>query len=378
MKVLHLISGGDKGGAKTHMFTLLDELCKMCDVTVVCLMRGVFYEEIISRDVESVLLEQKSRFDMSVVNKLRDMVVSGGYDIVNAHGPRANFVAARLAKKIGVPVVTTIHSDYMLDFDSPIKKLVFRTLNVAALKRIRYKIAVSDAFRDMLIERGFDGDDILTVYNGMDFTAPVSPMAREDFAAKYRITPEDGAIFVGIAARFDRVKGVDVFLRAAAIASGRDDRLRFVVAGEGAEGDALRALCEELGVARRVYFTGFVSPVYDFLNFIDINTLTSRSESFPYSLLEGARMKKPTVASDVGGISHLIVDGETGYTFPPEDEAACAERILALAESQTLRSALGEALFRKASTEFSNRALAERYLANYAEFIAKYKAARNK
>ena len=81
MKILHIISGGDKGGAKTHMFALLDELCKLADVTVVCLMRGVFYEEILERDVNTVLFEQKSRFDFSVVPKIADLIRDGGYDI---------------------------------------------------------------------------------------------------------------------------------------------------------------------------------------------------------------------------------------------------------------------------------------------------------
>lgn len=373
MKVLHLISGGDKGGAKTHMFALLDELCRMCDVTVVCLMRGVFYEEILKREVRTVLLEQKSRFDLSVVGELRRMITEEGFDLLNAHGARANFIAARLVKKTDIPVVTTIHSDYMLDFDSFYKKLIFRSFNIRALKKIKYKIAVSDAFREMLISRGFKPNDLLTVYNGMDFNTPVSPMGRREFAEKYGVPYDEETVYVGIAARFDRVKGVDLFIRAAADVLKSRDNVRFVIAGDGDEKEALAALADELGIADRVHFIGFVKPVYDFLNFIDVNSLTSRSESFPYSILEGALMKKPTVAAAVGGIPKLIIDGETGFTFPPEDHASCAESFICAIDSAGLRKRLGEALYAKASTEFSNRALAEQYLENYRRFIAKSK-----
>ena len=150
---MHIISGGDKGGAKTHMFALLDELCKIADVTVVCLMKGVFYEEILERDVRTVLLEQRTRFDFSVKNKLEKMIKQEGFDIVNAHGARANFIAMFLnQKKLGIPVITTVHSDPLLDFDTLTKKLFFTNINIMALKRLDYKIAVTDSLHDLLIE----------------------------------------------------------------------------------------------------------------------------------------------------------------------------------------------------------------------------------
>lgn len=69
MKVLHLISGGDTGGAKTHVFALLRALTKRADVKIVCFMRGTFFDELADIDVESELLEQKNRFDLSVIKK---------------------------------------------------------------------------------------------------------------------------------------------------------------------------------------------------------------------------------------------------------------------------------------------------------------------
>ncbi len=373
MKILHIISGGDKGGAKTHMFALLDELCKLAEVTVVCLMRGVFYEEILERDVNTVLFEQKSRFDFSVVSKIVDLVREGGYDIINSHGARANFICKRLIKKVDVPIVTTVHSDYKLDFDTFFKKLIFENLNISALKKIRYKIAVSDAFREMLISRGFMPGDVLTVYNGMDFSVPINPMPKEEFAQKYGIPYDPETVYIGIAARFDYVKGVDVFIRAAAEVKAKAKNVRFVIAGEGDDYETLKALADSLGVSDVMHFVGFVSPIYDFLNFIDINSLTSRCESFPYSILEGARVAKPTVAAAVGGIPHLIKDGETGFIFPLEDHSACAEKFLLFVESREKREQLGQALYQKASSEFSNLALAKQYLANYETFIRKYK-----
>ena len=74
MKVMHLISGGDSGGAKTHLFELFDRLTVKCDVTVVCLMKGVFYNEILQKDIKTLLFEQKNRLDLSVVRKIADEI----------------------------------------------------------------------------------------------------------------------------------------------------------------------------------------------------------------------------------------------------------------------------------------------------------------
>lgn len=373
MKVMHIISGGDKGGAKTHMFTLLDELCKIADVTVICLMRGVFYEEILDRNVRTVLLEQKNRMDLSGCRTIEQMVRDESFDIINAHGARANFIAMLLKKrKLHIPIVTTIHSDYLMDFDTPGKKLVFTTLNTLALRKIPYKIAVSDSFRDMLISRGFCPNDILTVYNGIPFDAPLRPVSREAFAERFSIPYDPEKVYVGIAARFNRVKGVDVFLRAAAEVLRRSDKARFVIIGEGEDEAELKALAESLGIAGKVYFLGYVREVYDFYHFIDINTLTSHSESFPYSLLEGARMKKPTVASAVGGIPHLILEDETGLLFESGDYQDCADKLLRLIEDQEEAQRLGRNLYDYAAKRFSSRALAEAYLENYRTFIRKY------
>ena len=123
MKVLHLISGGDTGGAKTHVFALLDALKHMADVKIACLMDGPFFEEIQEKGVSAVLFAQKSRLDLSVVEGLCRLIREEGYEIVHAHGARANFIAERLKKKIRIPVITTVHSDYLLDFDGFYRKL---------------------------------------------------------------------------------------------------------------------------------------------------------------------------------------------------------------------------------------------------------------
>lgn len=374
MKIMHMISGGDSGGAKTHLFSLLDKLKSKCDVAVGCLMRGVFYNEILEKDIETVLFEQKNRFDLSVLKDIRRFISEREIDLLHVHGARANFIAMFLKKHLSIPIVTTMHSDYLLDFDTFFKKLIFTNLNSYSLKKIDYFIAVSDTFKEMLIDRGFMPNNIHTVYNGMDYdTVPTEVTSKEDFASKYNLELNDNLTYVGIAARFDLVKGVDTFIKGAAIAYAQNKNLRFLIAGTGDEEENLKSLADSLGMQGIIHFLGFVTDMYGFLNFIDINSLTSLCESFPYSMLEGAAMKRPMIASRVGGIPALVRDSETGALFESCNEGDFAQKLLLLCSDKTRLAEMGENIYRIVTSRFSSEVLANDHMNIYASVIADYK-----
>ncbi|MBE7051925.1 MAG: polysaccharide pyruvyl transferase CsaB [Ruminococcaceae bacterium] len=374
MNIMHMISGGDSGGAKTHLFNLLDKLKEMCDVVVVCLMRGVFYNEILEKDIETLLFEQRNRFDLSVVRGIRRTIEERKIDLLHVHGARANFIAMFLKKHLSIPIVTTMHSDYLLDFDSFFKKLFFTNLNSYSLKRLDYFIAVSDSFKEMLIDREFMPNNIHTVYNGMDYsTLPQNVTSKEDFAKKYNLEMSDELVYVGIAARFDIVKGVDTFIRGAALAYKKNKNLRFLIAGSGVEENNLKSLCASYGMDGIIKFLGFVTDMYGFLNFININSLTSHCESFPYSMLEGAAMKRPMIASAVGGIPALVEDGVTGYLFESKNEEDFAEKLVFMASDKEKLADMGNNIYEKVTTKFSSDVLANDHMSIYKSIIADYK-----
>lgn len=364
MKVLHLISGGDTGGAKTHVFALLGKLKEMADVKIVCFMKGVFWDELQGTDIESELVLQKNRFDMSVLNRLED-ICAEGYDIIHCHGARANFIASRLAKRVNVPIVTTIHSDYLLDFDGFYKKLVYTSLNILALKQFRYYIAVSSDFKNMLVQRNFRPNSIFTVYNGMDYSISPTYVSKEEFANRIGIKYDETKTYIGIIGRHDYVKGHDVFIKAIKTVCKECPDARFIIAGDGENRKALAELAKKEGVDENLIFAGFIKDIYSFINFIDINTLTSRSESFPYVLMEGAKMYKPTVCSAVGGIPDFVIDGKTGLLFENENSKEFANKLITLIKDKALAKRYGNALHDLAVEKFSDTALANKHIEIY-------------
>jgi polysaccharide pyruvyl transferase CsaB len=375
MKVLHMISGGDKGGAKTSVFALLLALNEEIDITIACFTEGVFYQEVQELPVKSTLFKQKFRNDLSIINRLSRYVRQNGFDIIHAHGARANFISMMLKPFVKIPVVTTVHSDYKLDFtDKFYKRFFYTALNTIALRTLDYYIGVSEEFRRMLIGRGFDASRVFSVYNAVDFNREISFCAKEEFLARFGVDAQ-GKTLVGIIGRFDYVKGHDIFLRAAAeILKNRDDFI-FLMAGEGSEESSLKKLADTLGISRKIIFTGFISDIFSFINAIDINVCASRSESFPFMLLEGALMKKPTVSTEVGGIPELILDNETGFLVPSGDYEKMAERIIFFANNCEAKKSLGENLFSYAKNNFSKESLQKKSIEIYSEILSKEKAA---
>lgn len=369
--MLHLISGGDKGGAKTHVFALLSSLIEDIDIMVVCFMEGVFYKEIQNMPIPSMLIKQKFRYDLTVINRIVKLIRKERFNIIHAHGARANFIATFLRLYVKVPIITTVHSDYRLDFTQNLyKKLLFTELNAVSLRFMDYYIGVSQNFKDMLVERNFPAEKIYTVYNAIDFNQSVSFIPKEDFLKRYKLTEEaQNKTLVGIIGRFDKVKGHDIFIKACSEILKKNEDVLFLLAGEGDEQNNLEALAKKLGIEKNIKFLGFVSDIFSFINAIDINVLSSYSESFPYVLLEGALLKKATVSTAVGGIPDLIKNDETGYLSKPADPVDLGKQILKMINNKELRIKLGENLNNFAKSNFSKESLKNRHMEIYNDVL---------
>ena len=364
MKVIHLISGGDSGGAKTHVHMLLQNLSRTIDVTMVCFMEGPFSQEARELGIPTVVLPGRNL--LRTFHTLKKMVQDGGYQIIHCHGARGNMMGALLRQATGLPVVTTVHSDYRLDYlGRPFSRLTYGTINTIALRYLDYRIGVSDAMTNLLISRKFDPDKLFTIYNGLDFTPRTPAMTREEYWKSVGLKADENSVVVGIAARLNPVKDIATLVRGFALAHESCPNLRLLIAGDGEQMEMLKNLARELGVEDQVCFAGWVSDTDSFYNALDINTLTSLSETFPYSLTEGARAGLPTVASRVGGVPYLIEHGVHGFLFEAGDYKALAHHLATLAQDPELRRHMGQRLYQRAKQDYSLESTLQRQLSIY-------------
>ncbi len=378
MKVIHLISGGDTGGAKTHVLTLLDSLRKKnIDVELLCIMEGIFTEEARELGIPVTIIPQQRRWDLSVHRKILDFINFSGCDLVHCHGARANYIALFIMKKVKVPMITTLHSDYKLDFKGNARKqMIYTPINAFALRQFKNILTVTYAFKKMLIERGFDAKRLHVIYNGVDFDKKLPSVAPEHFMDSVNQHYDPDKKYVGIAARMYAVKGVEVFLGAAKLLAPLHPDTVFLVLGDGDMMPQCKEFVETNNLSGQVKLLGQIQGeelMNGYYRFVDVNTLTSYSESFPYALLEGARCKCATVATAVGGIPEMIKDGETGYLVPSGDCVALADRIGTLLDDDNLRRNMGNNFYEDAKARFSVESMAATHIDIYTNIIDKEK-----
>ena len=98
MKILHMISGGELGGAKTHVHTLLSGLRKTEDVLLVCFIEGSFAEEAKALGIPTLVLDTSVP---GAVRRLTRLIREQGFELLHCHGSRANLIGSLLKHKVG-------------------------------------------------------------------------------------------------------------------------------------------------------------------------------------------------------------------------------------------------------------------------------------
>lgn len=374
MKVLHLISGGDTGGAKTHVLTLLKKLNKTIDARLLCLMESIFTEQAREMEIPITVIKQNKRYNLSIVKKIIDLINNEKYDILHCHGARANFIAIALKPFVKIPIITTIHSDYKIDFlNDKYKQLVYTPLNSFALRLIPYYIAVTDSFKDMLIKRGFKRDNIFVVYNGISFDENMDIENPSMFLSKFGIKYDDNITYIGNVSRLHPIKGIEIFLKGAKKVITENPNVKFLIAGDGEHRKVYEDFIKENELSNFVHMLGHVDDMFSFYNLLDVNVLTSYSESFPYVLLEGARQKKATISSNVGGIPKMIEHGKTGFLFEAGNYNEFSKLCNTLINDKGLRQSMGEEFYKTTLKYFSSENMALTYIDVYNNLLKERK-----
>jgi glycosyltransferase involved in cell wall biosynthesis len=371
-RVMHLIGGGDTGGAKTHVLSLLKGLMNDgYQVDLVCFIEGPFAQE--ARDLgipTTVLPRNRILYSRKA---LEARILELHPDIIHCHGAKANMFAWMLLSRVPQPLVTTVHSDPWLDYmGRPLANLLYGSVNHMALRRIPSRICVSDTMRELLISKGFDPASLFVIYNGVDFSAPPPALTRQAFFEQIGLSCQPDAVVFGIAARLSPVKDIPTLLKAFSQVVQQEPAARLVIAGDGEIAEELHALAGRICPEGTVCFAGWLQDTDSFYSAIDVNTLTSLSEGFPYALPEGGRMHCATIASAVGGIPHMILDGQTGLLFQPGDVEALTRHMLLLIREPETRRQLGEAMYERTRTEFSLEATVHTQERIYRELLEKH------
>ncbi|MGI6600985.1 MAG: glycosyltransferase family 4 protein [Dethiobacteria bacterium] len=280
--------------------------------------------------------------------------------LLHIHGFKAALTGLPAARLARVPVLITVHN-YPAHRASPYLPAAGRLLGAPGA----HYVAVSNTLADELAAQGILQEQISVIHNGID-PAPFETAAAERFS---RSQSKD-ALLVGTAARFAPQKGLSYFVKAAAVLAPLFPQMRFLIIGDGPGRPALEKLARQLGLGRRLSFSGYCTDLPRRLAGIDIFVLPSLTEGFSLTVLEAAASGCAVVASRVGGIPEVITDGVHGLLVPPADVAALARAIASLARDPEQARRLGRACRERVKAQFTLERMLSRTASLYEQLLA--------
>lgn len=367
MKVLHVITTINRGGAENHLVELVrGQVAHGLSVAIAYLKGDGYWTAALRQAGAELTCLGLGRYgELGPLQRLRSLLAGFAPDIVHAHMPPAELYArlALLFAGARTPLVISKHNDEPF-YRGPGQRWLGRWV----ARRATRLISISDAVnRYACANLGQVASKVTTVHYGID-PAPYRAVMAEAVTA-LRATwdvPRDAWV-IGTVARLAPQKALPVMLegyaRYRAIAT-RPSRL--VLVGRGPLEAELKALAERLGIANQMVLAGFREDIPVVMKAFDCFALTSEYEGFGLVLLEAMAAARPVVATAVSAIPEVVADGETGVLCPVGDAAAVAAAF-ARVEDGLLRVRLGQAGAHRAAERFTLDRMVSKTLAIYRE-----------
>ncbi len=239
-------------------------------------------------------------------------------------------------------------------------------LNAWAHRRSTLVLPNSGALTTTLVAEGVRKDRIVVHENFLDDHALTlfSPSRVAEWRAELGIPVE--ALVIGCVARLSKVKRHDVLLDAFARIRSSVPSAHLVLIGDGDERRALVERARVLGVESAVTFTGTLPNTPLSQQLFDVAALMSENEGFPNSLIEAAACGVPLVATPVGGVPDVLVEGVTGLSVAVGDVHATERALTTLLHDTKMRLAMGAAGRSSSVERFSEESAMQRLLGCYA------------
>ena len=338
MRIAYLVTRADPiGGAQIHVRDLAVAVkARGHEPTVLLSGTGPFVDDLRARGIPVVVLQhlvnpmrplRDLRALAEVVRALRDLQP----ELITAHGAKVGILGRLAARYLGIPLVVTVHGWACAPGTPAVQAAVSRGLERSIGSLATKLITVSEFDRRFgIASRLVPEDRVVTVHNGMP-----------DISPAFRASAQTSPPRLVMVARFEPQKDHATLLLA--LSGLQEHPWELDLVGDGPLRSAMEKLATDHNLGSRVHFLGQRTDVDRLLAQSQISVLASHWEGFPLSILEAMRAALPVVASDVGGVSEAVENGETGYVVPRGDVQQLRGRIASLLQSADLRAQFGAA-----------------------------------
>jgi glycosyltransferase involved in cell wall biosynthesis len=351
-KVLHIITRLDRGGsAENTLLTVIGLDKERYEVALISGPSAEPIDRLMDRaqasgvrliTVKNLVRKISPWRDFKALFALYRLVKGGRYDIVHTHSSKAGILGRWAAHLAGVPhLVHTPHGHVFYGYYNKLVTRLFVLLErltacfsdkIVALTPQEVKeylaLGIGEPEKFIVIHSGVE----LACFRGIGAPGP-------EVRAELNI-PRDLPV-VGSVGRLEEVKGYRYFIEAASLIIEKIPEVCFLLVGDGSLRARLQRQATDFGLEHRFVFTGWRDDVPRMISAMDIFVLSSLNEGMGKVLVEAMALKKPIVATRVGGVPGLIKDGRNGILVPPEDPSALAAAVIGLLEDKPRAERLG-------------------------------------
>ena len=348
MRILQILHNHKAGGAENHLAALSEGLrARGHEIEFVGAASSRVAGMMGAAGFPVHDLDFRGHYDLPSLYRLVALARRGRFDLIHTHLVRAARYGRLAAAASRTPLTCTVHD----------------LLSWRHYPRRSRIIAVSDAVRRNLVDKGFDAGRIHVIHPGARDCSLGDGTAAARVEARAELGLDDDTTAIGIIGRVAEVKAHDVALEAIgqlATLTARPFRLVIVgpLTGWGRE---LQARCTRPEVS----WLGARQDIPRLLAAIDICIQPSLSEGMPLALMEAASAAKPVVASKVGGVPEIIEDEHSGLLIPPRSASELAAALARLIERPSEARRFGECLHGRFASEFSLAVMVQRTEQHY-------------
>jgi glycosyltransferase involved in cell wall biosynthesis len=350
LKVIHVIGGGEFGGAEQHIIQLLSLMPRhQVKGKVICFYEAGLSKALRDQGVDVEVLHF-GRFDFRLISGLRKVFSQEQPDIIHTHGVKANFFARLAARTLkSTPLVTTIHSLLRFDYIHRLAYAVASSMERYTRSMNDHFIAVSHAIKSSLMEEGITSKEVTVVHHGIDFKR----YSQGEGSLRTELALPEEAYVIGVVTRLVKIKGMEFIIGAMPRILENNPMARLVIVGTGPEEADLKQLVVKLGLKEKVIFAGFRDDVGSCLSSFDSFVSASLSEGLGLNVLEAMAASIPVVATKVGGILDFVKDRENGLLVEPSSSAALSSAIIELMDDPERSNQFAQAAKRLVEREYS-------------------------
>jgi glycosyltransferase involved in cell wall biosynthesis len=379
-KVLYMITKGNFGGAQRYVFDLATHISKDIFDVVVAHGEG----EILERRLRDAGIRTiRMGWVKRRVNIFGDIVAF--FEIVKILRVERPHVVHLNSSKIGglgslavrilnlywkltansykLKAIFTGHGWAFNEERNIFSKLLISLLHWFTILLSHTTIAVSEKTKEQIRIFPFTKNKIVCIHNGL-----VTPNFLGRSEARLQLFTEgSNSLWIGTLSELHKSKGLDYLIEAFRNTKDEFRNTILVIIGEGEERENLESLINAYELTDRVHLVGFKPNASTMLQAFDIGALTSRTEALPYALLEMGLARLPVIASWVGGIPEVIVNGESGILVNSGDVEQITKALIELIKNSDKRKVLGDNLKQKVETEFTLEKMVEKTIQIYSD-----------